>query len=218
MKRIEVTLTLQKTKIVPVFYHPDTNIGCSVLQLCYDHGIRIFEFTNRGIGAHEVFRALKAYAVEHCPALYLGIGTVVEAGTAALFLQEGADFVVSPVLSHDIFKVCNRRKVLHIPGCATLSEISQAEEYGAEIVKVFPGDVLSPKFVKGLKGPMPWTNVMVTGGVTPEEDNLSAWFEAGVTAVGMGSKLFSKAHLANKNFEAIGEQLKKTIQIINSLP
>jgi 2-dehydro-3-deoxyphosphogluconate aldolase / (4S)-4-hydroxy-2-oxoglutarate aldolase len=211
MKRHEIITLLEKTRLVPVFYHADLEICQSVLQACYSGGIRAFEFTNRGEMAHELFRELKIFAQKNCPEMALGIGTIMDAGTASLFLQLGAKFVVSPVLNQEIFKVCNRRKVLHIPGCATLSEISQAEEWGADIVKVFPGDVLKPNFVKALKAPMPWSSVMVTGGVEPTKESLESWFSAGATCVGLGSQLFKKEYLEAKNFQWIEEKVKEII-------
>jgi 2-dehydro-3-deoxyphosphogluconate aldolase / (4S)-4-hydroxy-2-oxoglutarate aldolase len=212
MKRHEIINLLEKTRLVPVFYHADYEVVSEVLRACYAGGIRAFEFTNRGALAHEVFRELKIFAQKNCPEMALGIGTIVDAGTASLFIQLGADFVVSPILNQEIFKVCNRRKILHIPGCATLSEISQAEEWGADIVKVFPGDVLKPNFVKALKAPMPWTSVMVTGGVEPTKENLETWFSAGATCVGLGSQLFKKELLENQNYSELTQKIKELMQ------
>ena len=146
--------------------------------------------------------------------MILGIGSIVDAGTASLFLQLGANFVVGPLLNPDIFKVCNRRQVAYIPGCGSVSEVGYAQELGAEVVKVFPGDVVGAGFVKGLKAPMPWSNVMVTGGVTPTEENLTKWFSAGVTAVGMGSNLFPKEVIAAKDWGKITEMCKEALAII----
>src|SRR5690606_24165713 len=140
-------------------------------------GIRVFEFTNRGDYAHEVFTVLNKYAAQTLPEMILGVGSVVDAGTTSLYIQLGANFIVSPILNEDMAKVCNRRKVMWSPGCGSLSEINKAEELGAEVVKIFPGsEVGGPSFVKAVKGPCPWTNIMPTGGVTPTEDNLKGWF------------------------------------------
>jgi 2-dehydro-3-deoxyphosphogluconate aldolase / (4S)-4-hydroxy-2-oxoglutarate aldolase len=207
-RRIEVILKIEQTQLVPVFYNADVEICKNVLKACYQGGIRVFEFTNRGDFAHEIFGELVRFATKNCPEMMLGAGTVMDTGTAALYMQLGADFIVSPVLNQEVFKVCNRRKVLHIPGCATLSEVSQAEEYGAEIVKIFPGDVLTPKFIKGLKGPMPWSSLMVTGGVEATPENINTWLKSGVTAVGLGSQLFSKEILEKGDFQAIGNRIK----------
>ncbi len=209
MRRHEVIALMEKNRIVPVFYHPDLDTCKEVLKACYAGGIRVFEFTNRGELAHELFRELKIFAKKECPEMCLGVGTAMEASTASLFIQLGAEFIVSPILNHEIFKTCNRRKILHIPGCATLTEVSQAEEWGADVVKVFPGDVLTPAFVKGLKGPMPWSSIMVTGGVEPTHESLNAWFSAGVTCVGIGSQLFKKELLASGDFASITEKIKE---------
>ena len=216
-KRIDVILKMAETRVVPVFYHADLQTCKSVLQACYQGGVRVFEFTNRGDFAHEVFRELVRFAGQSLPGLMLGAGTVVDAGTASLYIQSGADFIVSPLLSHEVCKVCNRRKILHIPGCATLSEVSQAEEYGAEIVKVFPGDVLKPAFVKALKGPMPWSSLMVTGGVEPTHENLEAWFRAGVTCVGIGSQLFDKQLIADGKFAELETKVREVMAIAKAL-
>ncbi|MDR1743837.1 MAG: bifunctional 4-hydroxy-2-oxoglutarate aldolase/2-dehydro-3-deoxy-phosphogluconate aldolase [Dysgonamonadaceae bacterium] len=213
--RIEVYQAILNTGMVPVFYSSDLETAKQVVKACYEAGVRAFEFTNRGDFAHEVFGELVKWADKECPALALGIGSIVDAPTAALFLQLGANFVVSPLLNPDIFKVCNRRQVAYSPGCATPSEIGLAQELGAEIVKVFPGgSVGGPSFVKNIKGPMPWSKIMVTGGVEPSEENLSKWFQAGVACVGMGSNLFPKEVLKNKEWNKITELCKQSLSII----
>lgn len=209
MKRHEVIAILEKTRIVPLLSNVDVETGQAIFKACYEGGVRAIEYTNRGERAHEVFRELKIFVQNELPEMILGVGTIMEPGTASLYLQLGADFVLSPILNPDIFKVCNRRKVLYIPGCATMSEISQAEELGADIVKIFPGDVLKPNFVKALKAPMPWSSVMVTGGVEPTVENLESWFSAGATCVGMGSKLFSSELLKNKKFDDLTLKIKE---------
>ena len=175
---------------MPLFYEPDLEKAKGILRACYRAGVRVIEFTNRGDFAHETFGALIKFVAAELPGMVLGVGTIVDAGTAALYIQLGTNFVVTPMIHDDVARTCNRRKIAWIPGCATLSEISRAEELGAEMVKLFPGDMLSPAFVKGLKGPMPWTSVLITGGVEPTRENLEAWFKAGASGVGMGSKLF----------------------------
>lgn len=213
--RLKVFQTIQETGIVPVFYHADVEVAKQVIKACYAGGIRVFEFTNRGDFAHEVFAGLVKWTDQTCPEMILGIGSIVDAPTAALYIQSGANFVVGPLLNPDIFKVCNRRQIAYAPGCATTSEIGLAQEWGAEIVKVFPGgDVGGPSFVKNIKGPMPWTQVMVTGGVEPTEANLSAWFQAGVTAVGMGSNLFPKEVLAGGDWQKITDLCKASLSIV----
>lgn len=212
--RIKACQVMAETGMVPVFYHSDLETSKQVLKACYEGGVRAFEFTNRGDFAHEIFGELNKWAAKECPEMILGIGSIVDAGTASLFLQLGANFVVGPLLNPDIFKVCNRRQVAYIPGCGSVSEVGYAQELGAEVVKVFPGDVVGPGFVKGLKAPMPWSNVMVTGGVTPTEENLTKWFSAGVTAVGMGSNLFPKDVIAAKDWGKITEMCKEALAII----
>ncbi len=215
--RLQTYVKLGETSLVPIFYHPEAEVCQQVLAAAYRAGIRVFEFTNRGDFAHEVFGILNKYAAQHCPEMILGAGTIFEPGTAALYMQLGACFIVSPVLKEDVAYACNRRKVGWIPGCATMSEISRAEELGAEVVKVFPGDVVGTAFVKGLKAPMPWTTVMVTGGVKPEEENLKGWFNAGTSCVGMGSQLISADHLKNRDYAAMEAQMKSAMELIQQV-
>lgn len=208
---------MAETGMVPVFYHSDLETAKQVVKACYEGGVRAFEFTNRGDFAQEVFGELVKWSAKECPDMILGIGSIVDAGTASLYLQLGANFVVGPLLNPDIFKVCNRRQVAYVPGCGSVSEVGYAQELGAEVVKVFPGDVVGPGFVKGLKAPMPWSNIMVTGGVTPEEENLKRWFDAGVSCVGMGSNLFPKDVIEAKNWEKITHKCKEALDIIKKL-
>ncbi len=206
---------MAETGMVPVFYHSDLETSKQVLKACYEGGVRVFEFTNRGDFAHEIFGELNKWAAKECPEMILGIGSVVDTGTASLFLQLGANFVVGPLLNPDIFKVCNRRQVAYIPGCGSVSEVGYAQELGAEVVKIFPaGDVGGPSFVKNLKAPMPWSNIMVTGGVEPTEENLTKWVKAGVTCVGMGSNLFPKEIIAAKDWSKITQMCKMALEII----
>lgn len=216
--RIEVALTTKRTGIVPVFYHEDIEICKKVVQACYEGGARVFEFTNRGDYAHEVFGQLNRYVSENFPEMILGIGSVVDPGTTSLYLQLGANFVVSPLLNPEMAKVCNRRKVAWMPGCGSLSEISYAEELGAEVVKIFPGaQVGGPAFVKAARGPLPWASIMPTGGVSPTEENLTQWFQAGVHCVGIGSKLFIKKEDGSFDFAAITAKLREALQIVETL-
>ena len=213
--RIQVCQAVAETGMVPVFYNSDLETSKQVLKACYLGGVRAFEFTNRGDFAHEIFAELVKWAQKECPEMILGIGSIVEPGTASLFLQLGANFVVGPMLNPEIFKVCNRRQVAYIPGCGSISEVGYAQELGAEIVKVFPaGNVGGPSFVKNLRAPMPWSSVMVTGGVEPTEENLSKWVEAGVTAVGMGSNLFPKEVIVQKEWDKITQMSKMALEFI----
>lgn len=215
--RIKVATVMEETGLVPLFYHNDIGTSKKVLQACYNGGARLLEFTNRGDFAHEVFAELNKFALSELPGMILGVGSIPDAGTASLYLQLGANFIVTPQLREDVGLVCNRRKVLWSPGCGTLSEIAQAEELGAEIVKIFPGSQLGPGFVKAVKGPCPWTSIMPTGGVTAKEKNLRNWFEAGATCVGMGSKLITKEFLNNKNFEGLEEHVRNTLALIKEI-
>lgn len=215
--RLTVYQTIRRVPLVPVFYHADLAVCQEVLAACYRAGVRAFEFTNRGDYAHELFAELNKKAARDFPEMILGAGTLVDAGTASIYIQSGANFIVGPSFEEGIARTCNRRKVAYIPGCATLTEISAAEELGAEVVKLFPGDTLGPGFVKAIKGPMPWTNVMVTGGVEPTAESLGAWFKAGVMAVGIGSQLFPKDVLSNRQFDRIEQNARQAVEIIHSL-
>ncbi|MGF7216252.1 2-dehydro-3-deoxyphosphogluconate aldolase/(4S)-4-hydroxy-2-oxoglutarate aldolase [Spirosoma lacussanchae] len=214
LSRLSVYQTIREVPLVPVFYHPDPEVCAGVLTACYRGGIRAFEFTNRGDFAHERFAELSRLCAREFPDMALGAGTLVDAPTAALYLQLGADFVVGPNFIEDIARVCNRRKVAYMPGCATLTEITTAHEWGVEFVKIFPGDVLGPGFVKSLRGPLPYTNAMVTGGVEPNRESLTKWFSAGVVAVGIGSQLFPKERLDNRAFDQIEATVSDLVRII----
>ena len=215
--RIEVAQVMKESGMVPLFYHPDIELGKKILKACYDGGARLMEFTARGDFAFEVFSELNKYAIHNLPGMILGVGSITDAAAASMFMQMGANFIVTPSLREDIAIVCNRRKVLWSPGCGSLTEINKAEEMGCEIVKLFPGDLYGPGFVKGIKGPQPWTSIMPTGGVSTDEDNLKAWFEAGVTCVGMGSKLISKEILEQKDYAGLEKRVKQTLETIAKL-
>ncbi len=209
--KIDVLAKMRITGIVPVFYHSNPEIAKQVVKACYDGGVRAFEFTNRGDFAHEVFAEVVKYAAKECPDLAVGVGSVVDPATAALYLQLGACFVVGPLFNPEVARVCNRRSVPYTPGCGTVSEVGAAQECGCDLCKVFPGDVLGPKFVKGLTAPMPWSKLMVTGGVEPTRENISAWFAAGVYCVGMGSKLFPKDKIAAADWQYISDKCAEAI-------
>lgn len=212
--RIDVVLRMRESAIVPVFYHKDPEVCRNVIKACYEGGIRVFEFTNRGDFAHELFSDVSKWAEKEVPGMIIGTGSVIDPATAALYIQLGSNFIVSPILNPDMARVCNRRKILWIPGCGTLSEINQAEELGAEIVKIFPGSsVGGPEFVKAVKGPCPWTSIMPTGGVDITESSLKAWFEAGVACVGAGSNLVSKEDIQKKNWKEISAKIEKALTL-----
>ncbi len=213
--KIEVLESMKRTGMVPVFYNADIEIAKQVVKACYEGGVRAFEFTNRGDFAHEIFGELNKWAAKECPEMILGVGSIVDAPTAALYLQLGANFIVGPLFNPDVAKVCNRRLVPYTPGCGSVSEIGFAQEAGCDLTKVFPaGNVGGPSFVKNIKAPMPWSMVMATGAVEPTEENLTAWFKAGVTVVGMGSNLFPKADIAAGNWAAISEKCRYALDII----
>jgi 2-dehydro-3-deoxyphosphogluconate aldolase / (4S)-4-hydroxy-2-oxoglutarate aldolase len=216
--RIQVALTMKENGMVPVFFHKDIEVCKKVLKACYDGGSRVFEFTNRGDRAHLVFQELIIWAEKETPGMILGVGSVVDAGTTSLYIQLGANFVVSPVLNPDMAVVCNRRKIAWSPGCGSLSEISKAEELGAEVVKIFPGaQVGGPSFVQAVLGPCPWSSIMPTGGVSPDQKNLTEWFKAGVHCVGMGSQLMIKKPDGNFDYEAIEQKTREALSIIADL-
>lgn len=216
--RSEVVTAMKATGVVPVFFHADLETSKNVLKACYDGGIRVFEFVNRGDFAHEIFGELNKYALKELPGMILGAGSIVEAATTALYIQLGANFIVSPLLNEDMAKTCNRRGVAWSPGCGTISEINKAQELGAEVVKLFPAsEIGGPSFVKAVKGPMPWTNIMPTGGVDTSEANLKGWFSAGVTCVGMGSNLFPKELLEKGDFTGLTAKVKELMATINKV-
>jgi len=215
--RLEVAAKMAETGMVPLFYHSDIEIAKKTLKACYDGGARLLEFTSRGDFAHEIFAQLNKYVLAELPEMIMGVGSVTDAAAASLYMQLGANFIVTPVLREDIALVCNRRKVLWSAGCGSLTEIAKAEELGGEIIKLFPGSTYGPDFVKAIKGPQPWTSIMPTGGVSTEEDNLRGWFDAGVTCVGMGSQLISKEVLANQDYQGLKIKVAETLALIKKI-
>ena len=213
--KIQVLQTILQTGMVPVFYHSDAEVACQVLKACYEGGVRAFEFTNRGDFASEVFIDLMKFSRRECPEMILGIGSVIDAPTAALYLQYGANFVVGPYLNAEVARLCNRHLVPYTPGCGSVTEIGEAQELGCDLVKIFPaGNVGGPSFVKNIKAPLPWSMIMATGAVEPTEENLTAWMEAGTTCVGMGSKLFPKDRIAAQDWNYITEKCRFALDII----
>ena len=216
--RIEVAQKMKETGIVPVFYHRDIELCKKVVKACYVGGIRVFEFTNRGDFATLVYAELSQWVIQECPELILGVGSVVDGPTAAMYIALGTNFVVSPLIDEEMARICNKRKIAWSPGCGTVTEIGRAHELGCEVVKIFPGSsVGGPDFVSGVMGPMPYASIMPTGGVTPDEENLSKWFKAGVHCVGMGSQLFPKEVLAGGDFGFITETCRKCLAIVQKL-
>lgn len=213
--KIAVLAKMKDTGMVPVFYHKDASVAKKVIKACYEGGVRVFEFTNRGDFAHEVFAECVKFAASECPEMALGIGSVVDAPTAALFIQSGACFVVGPLFNPEIATLCNRRLIPYCPGCGTLSEISQAQSMGCDVCKVFPADVYGPAFVKSVMAPCPWSKIMVTGGVSPDRDNLTSWVRSGVFCVGMGSQLFPKDRVAAADWDYVSQQCRLSLMYIS---
>lgn len=213
--KIQVITEMALSGMIPVFYHPDAETVCSVAKACYDGGVRTFEFTNRGDFAHEIFCRLVKFASAECPGLIIGAGSIVDAPTAALYIQSGADFIVGPLFNPEIARLCNRRCIPYCPGCGTVSEISTAQEAGCDICKIFPaGNLGGPSFVKNILAPMPWSMIMATGGVDPTEENLTAWFRAGVTCVGIGSKLLPEKVIEARQWDTITNKCKAALEYI----
>lgn len=210
--KLETLTSMKQTGIVPVFFNSDLQTAKDVVKACYEGGIRAFEFTNRGDFAIEVFKELSKYVLAECPGLILGAGTILDAPTAALYIQMGANFIVSPAFNPEVSKLCNLHGIPYTPGCGSVTEICNAMEMGCDMVKIFPaGSVGGPKFVKDVKAPLPWAMVMATGSVEPTEENLTAWAASGVTCVGMGSKLFPKDVIAGKEWEKISEKCRESL-------
>ena len=216
--RIETCLKINETGLVPLFYHKDAEIMKSVLKACYDGGSRVFEFTNRGDFAHEVFAEISKFVDEELPEMILGVGSIEDAATSAVYILSGANFIVSPILNPEMAKICNRKKIAWMPGCGTLTEIAYAEELGAEVVKIFPAmQVGGPAFIKNIKAPRKWTNIMPTGGVDATKENLKSWFDAGAYCVGMGSKLITKDIVAAGDWTALSAKVREVLATIKSI-
>lgn len=213
--KMAVLTAMRQSAMVPVFYDADLEVSKNVLSACYEGGVRVFEFTNRGDFAAEVFAELMKFSLRECPEMILGVGSIVDAPTAALYIQYGANFIVGPCMNDEVARLCNRHLVPYVPGCGTVSEISHAQEMGCDVTKIFPaGCVGGPDFVKNVKAPLPWSNIMATGAVEPTDDNLKAWFSAGVFCVGMGSKLFPKEALKAANWQAVTDRCREALAIV----
>lgn len=217
LSRFHVAALMEFQGIIPLFYHSDPEICKKVLKACYEGGSRILEFTARGDFAHETFSELNKYALQNLPEMCLGVGSVTDAAAASLYMQMGANFIVTPSFREDIAIVCNRRKILWLPGCGSLQEINRAEELGCEIVKLFPGDIYGPRFIKAIKGPQPWTSVMPTGGVEPTKESLEEWLSAGAYCLGLGSKLISKQIVNEENYEKLSEKVAEALNFVKEI-
>jgi len=216
--RMTVLTAMMDQGVIPVFYHPDVEVCTKVIQACANGGAKCVEFTNRGEFAAHVFFEVTRHFAKADPTVIMGVGSIVDAPTAGIFIANGAKFVVGPLLNPDVAKLCNRRKIPYSPGCGSASEIGYAEELGCEIVKVFPGgSVGGPEFVKAMLGPCPWTRIMPTGGVDATEESLTKWFKAGVTCVGIGSNLITKELLAVKDYAGVEKKVRETIALIRKI-
>jgi 2-dehydro-3-deoxyphosphogluconate aldolase/(4S)-4-hydroxy-2-oxoglutarate aldolase len=216
--RMSVLSTMIDQGVIPVFYHPDVEVCTKVIQACANGGAKCIEFTNRGEFAAHVFFEVTRHFAKADPSVIMGVGSVVDAPTAGVFIANGAKFVVGPLTNPDVAKLCNRRKIPYSPGCGSATEIGHAEELGCEIVKVFPGgSVGGPEFVKAMLGPCPWTRIMPTGGVDATEESLTQWFKAGVACVGIGSNLITKELLAAKDYSGVEKKVRETIALIRKI-
>lgn len=215
--KITVLNKIGDTGMVPVFYHSNVDVAKNVVKACYDGGVRAFEFTNRGDFAQEVFGEVVKFVRSNCPDMAIGAGSVVDAPTAAMYIQLGADFIVGPLFNPEVAKVCNRRLIPYTPGCGTVTEVGFAQEAGCDLCKIFPGEVYGPKFVKALLAPMPWSKLMVTGGVEPSRENLTEWMKAGTFCVGMGSKLFPKEKIATQDWTYITAKCEEALAYIKDI-
>jgi len=215
--RLEVINTILETGVLPLFYHGEVEIAIELVNACAKGGAYAVEFTNRGELAYPVFSELIRHFSKTDPSIILGVGSIIDAPTAALFIAAGANFIVGPSLNPEISRLCNRRKILYIPGCATENEISAAEELGAEICKIFPGDsVGGPGFIKAVMAPCPWHRLLPTGGVDASEASVSEWIKAGAAAVGLGSKLISPQAVKEKDYAGITAKIAQCISWVKS--
>ncbi len=216
--RMSVLNAMYAQSVIPVFYHPDVELCKNVIQACANGGAKCVEFTNRGEFAGQVFYEVTKHFAKADPSVIMGVGSICDAPTAALFIANGARFVVGPLLNAEVAKLCNRRGIPYSPGCGSATEIGDAQELGVEIVKVFPGSTVGgPEFVKNVLGPMPWTRIMPTGGVEPTEESLRKWFGAGIVACGIGSNMITKALLDAKDYKGIEENVRKTIALVDKI-
>lgn len=211
MDRMDVYQRMISTGVIPLFYNSEIETSKKLILACYEGGAKVVEFTNRGEQALEVFVELRRFIREKNIDVALGIGSIVDPQTAAVYRAYGAQFFVGPFLDENLAKWCNKQKIAYLPGCMTVKEISIAEELGAEIVKIFPGEIAGIKLIKSVLGPMPWSKLMPTGGVTPERENITAWFAAGAVCVGLGSQLFKKELIQENNFQKISESVNQVI-------
>ncbi|MCW5912558.1 MAG: bifunctional 4-hydroxy-2-oxoglutarate aldolase/2-dehydro-3-deoxy-phosphogluconate aldolase [Cyclobacteriaceae bacterium] len=212
----QVLSIIRQTGFVPLLSHHDPFMAQHVMEAAYRGGVRAFEYTNRQPNSFEVFTHLLK-AAEKLPGLALGIGTIMDAATTEKYIQAGAHFIISPILKPGMATVCHAHKKLWIPGCATLTEIVTAKELGAELIKLFPGSVLGPGFVKAIMPVVPGLQLMITGGVEPTEKSISEWFRAGATCVGLGSQLFTKDVFEKKDWVKLEQTVRFVLDMTMSV-
>lgn len=193
-RRLEVIVAALDAGVLPLFFTPDPDRAMRITSALREGGARVIEFTDRGPGAWATFSRLADDAARHDPEAILGAGSIRDAQAADRFIAAGARFIVGPSFSADVARLCNRRRIPYLPGCATPTEIVAAEESGVELVKLFPGDTLGPGFVKAILGPLPETQVVVTGGVQATEASVREWIAAGAACLGFGSALITRNH------------------------
>ncbi len=216
--RLEVLTAMKRTGLLPIFYNSDFETAKNIVAACGDGGAKVVEMTNRGDRALDIFKKLAQFRDEHRPDIIFGAGTICDAPTAAMFILAGADFIVSPFLDEDTAEICNGRKIPYLPGCGSAGEIHKAEVLGVEICKLFPAvEVGGPSFVKALKVPCPWTEIMPTGGISPTKENLEEWFNAGIVCAGMGSRLITKELVAAKDWAGLKNKVAQTIELIKQI-
>jgi len=215
MNKKEILEKILKIRLMPLFYHKDVDIAKKVLKAVFEGGIKLLEFTNRGENAFDVFCDLQKLKSTDYPDSLLGIGSIVDRETAFRYIEQGTDFLVTPLLNREVIEVCNENKILCIPGCSTLTEIYQAETWGAELVKVFPALQLGgPAYIKSIKGPCPWLSLVVTGGVKATKEDLKAWHDSGADGFGLGSDLLSKELINQGNYTALSEKVSELLSIV----
>lgn len=208
---------MKETGVIPVFYHEDEEVCTQVLHVAYEAGIRVFEFVMRGENAEKNLSTMLEYGEKYCPEMIIGVGSVVSGVQAELLIDKGASFVVTAALRKDVGEICNEFDILWVPGCGTLTEIVQAEDMGCQLVKLFPASVYGPEFIKAVQGPQPWTNIMPNGGVSPDEDNLKSWFDAGAYCVGIGSALLDKDLIKAQKYAELQYKIGECLRVVNGL-
>lgn len=210
--RHETAYDIYENAIMPLFHTADLEQAKNLVKVCYDAGLRVIEFTNRAAFAYDVFHPLSQYCKQNLPGMRIGAGTITDIGTAALYLQAGVDFIVMPSLQPEVISLCNKRKILCIPGCGSVTEISKAEELGCEFVKLFPGNHFGPGFIKDLLGPMPWSSILASGGVEPTQASINSWIKAGAASLALGSKLFNPSILKGEQNQTLSQLISDCLR------